>query len=258
MVEGVDKALAGQVAGVQVLQSNGVPGGGPQIQVRGVGAIGAGSQPLFVVDGFPLSQNASETRNPLNQIAPNDIESITVLKDASSAAIYGSRAANGVVVITTKSGGNHAPTARMDYAVGIQTVPKRYLPDVMNGVEFAQFMKEVNEDAIRYSQKREPTINDVPVEYRDPSQYAGKSTNWLDLITRSAPTHTLNASVSGGTQNISGYLSGGLLNEQGVIVGTDYRRASMRASVNATPHPKCRVSLNLAPTYELRLRRLTK
>ena len=145
-VEGVDKALAGQVAGVQVLQSNGVPGGGPQIQVRGVGAIGAGSQPLFVVDGFPLSQNASETRNPLNQIAPGDIETITVLKDASSAAIYGSRAANGVVLITTKSGGNHAPTARMDYAVGIQTVPKRYLPDVMNGVEFAQFMKELNED----------------------------------------------------------------------------------------------------------------
>ena len=104
---------------MQVLQSNGVPGGGPQIQVRGVGAIGAGSQPLYVVDGFPLSQNASETRNPLNQIAPGDIESITVLKDASRAAIYGSRAANGVVVITTKSGANQAPAARMDYAVGI-------------------------------------------------------------------------------------------------------------------------------------------
>jgi TonB-dependent starch-binding outer membrane protein SusC len=251
-VAGFDKALAGQVAGVQVLQSNGVPGGGPQIQVRGVGAIGAGSQPLYVIDGFPMPQNASETRNPLNQIAPGDIASIAVLKDASSAAIYGSRAANGVVVITTKSGANQAPTVRMDYAVGVQTVPKRYLPDVMNAQEFAQFMKELNEDAVRYSQKREPTLNDVPVEYRDPSQYAGKSTNWLDLITRNAPTHTLNASVSGGTQNISGYLSGGLLNEQGVIVATDYRRASMRANVNATPSPKLRVALNLAPTYELR------
>jgi TonB-linked SusC/RagA family outer membrane protein len=251
-VAGFDKALAGQVAGVQVLQSNGVPGGGPQIQVRGVGAIGAGSQPLYVIDGFPMPQNASETRNPLNQIAPGDIATITVLKDASSAAIYGSRAANGVVVITTKSGANQAPTARMDYAFGLHTVPQRYLPDVMNGQEFAQFMKELNEDAIRYSQKREPTINDVPVEYRDPSQYANTSTNWLDLITRSAPTHALNASVSGGTQNISGYLSGGLLNEQGVIVGTDYRRVSMRANVNATPHQKWRVSLNLAPTYELR------
>ncbi|MEO8620556.1 MAG: TonB-dependent receptor [bacterium] len=251
-VEGIDKALAGQVAGVQVLQSNGVPGGGPQIQVRGVGAIGAGSQPLFVVDGFPMSQGGSETRNPLNQIAPGDIATVTVLKDASSAAIYGSRAANGVVVITTKTGANQSPKARIDYAVGLQTVPKRYLPDVMNGQEFAQFMKELNEDAVRYSQKREPTLADVPLEYQNPSQYANTSTNWLDLITRSAPSHSLNASVSGGTQNISGYLSGGLLNEQGVVVGTDYRRSSMRASVTANPSSKLRVSLNLAPTYELR------
>jgi TonB-linked SusC/RagA family outer membrane protein len=252
MVEGVDKALSGQVAGVQVLQSNGIPGGGPQIQVRGVGAIGAGSQPLIVVDGFPLAQNNSEQRNPLNQIPPGDIESITVLKDASSAAIYGSRAANGVVVITTKSGANHAPTARMDYSFGVQTTPKRFLPDVMNGVEFAQFMKELNEDNVRYNQKREPTINDIPVEYRDPSQYAGKSTDWLGLITRSSPSHNVNLSVSGGSQNISGYLSGGLLNEQGIVKQTDYRRASMRASVTANPSSKLRVGLNLAPVYELR------
>ena len=150
-------------------------------------------------------------RNPLNQIAPSDIESITVLKDASSAAIYGSRAANGVVVITTKTGRNQAPTVRMDYAVGMQTVPKRYLPDVMNAREFAQFMKEVNEDASATTcvgSRRSTTSRSSTAT---PSQYADKATNWLDLITRSAPTHNLNVSVSGGTQNISGYLSGGLL-----------------------------------------------
>jgi TonB-linked SusC/RagA family outer membrane protein len=251
-VEGVDKALAGQVAGVQVLQSNGVPGGGPQIQIRGVGAIGAGSQPLFVVDGFPLPSGGVETRNPLNEIAPGDIESITVLKDASSAAIYGSRAANGVVVITTKSGRNQATTARLDYAASMQTVPSRYLPDVMNAPEFAQFMKELNEDNVRYNLKREPTINDIPLEYRDPSQYVGTGTNWLDEVIRNAPSHNLNLSVSGGTQTISGYLSGGLLNELGTVEGTDYRRASMRASVTANPSAKWRVGLNLAPVYELR------
>lgn len=255
MVEGIDKALSGQVAGVQVLQSNGVPGGGPQIQVRGVGAIGAGSQPLIVVDGFPLAQNSaqSESRNPLNQIPPGDIASITVLKDASSAAIYGSRAANGVVVITTKTGANQAPTVRMDYAFGMQTTPKRFLPDVMNGVEFATFMKELNEDNFRFANPgREPALTDIPVEYRDPSQYANKSINWLDLVTRTAPSHNINASVSGGTQNVSGYLSAGLLNELGIVRRTDYRRASMRAAVTASPSSKLRVALSLAPAYELR------
>ena len=258
-VEGIDKALSGQIAGVQVLQSSGAPGGGPTIQVRGVGAIGAGGQPLFVVDGYPLANNGGSTtngttelRNPLNEIAPGDIESITVLKDASSAAIYGSRAANGVVVITTKTGRAGKPAARLDYSAGIQTIPKRYLPDVMNAQEFAQFMKELNEDNVRYNQKREPTLADVPAEYQNPASYAGGGTNWLDLVSRSAPTHNLNLSVSGGTESISGYLSGGVLNEQGTVLGTDYRRASMRASVNANPSPKLRLGLNIAPVFEIR------
>jgi TonB-linked SusC/RagA family outer membrane protein len=251
-VEGIDKALAGQVAGVQVLQSNGTPGGGPQIQIRGVGAIGAGSAPLFVVDGYPLSAGGSELRNPLNDIAPSDIESISILKDASSAAIYGSRAANGVVLITTKTGRNQSPTVRIDYAAGVQTVPKRFLPKVMNAVEFAQFMKELNEDRVRYDLRREPTTADVPVDYQNPGQYANSGTNWIDLITRSAPTQNLNLSVSGGSQDISGYLSGGLLRELGTVRGTDYTRASLRASVNANPNRKLRLGLNLAPAYELR------
>jgi TonB-linked SusC/RagA family outer membrane protein len=251
-VEGVDKALAGQVPGVQVLQSNGAPGGGPQIQIRGVGAIGAGSQPLFVVDGYPLSSGGAELRNPLNDIPPGDIASISVLKDASSAAIYGSRAANGVVVITTKSGRNQAPNVRLDYAAGVQTVPSRFLPDVLNAQEFATYMKELNEDNVRFNLKREPTTADIPVEYQNPAQYASTGTDWLGLITRSAPTHNLNLSVSGGTSNIAGYLSGGFLRELGTVLGTDFTRSSLRASVSADPSRKLRVGLNLAPTYEIR------
>lgn len=251
-VEGIDKALEGQVAGLQVLQSNGTPGGGPQIQIRGVGAIGAGSAPLFVVDGFPLSTGGAELRNPLNEIAPSDIESITILKDASSAAIYGSRAANGVVVITTKSGRNQAPSVHMDYAAGLQTIPSRYLPKVMNAEQFAEFMKELNEDHVIYDLHRTPTTADIPVEYQNPAQYANGGTDWLKLITRNAPTQNLNLSVSGGTQDISGYLSGGFLRELGTVRSTDYTRASLRASVNANPTKRLRVGLNIAPTYELR------
>jgi TonB-linked outer membrane protein, SusC/RagA family len=249
---GVDKALIGQVAGVQVLQSNGTPGGGPQIQIRGVGAIGAGSAPLFVVDGYPLSTGGSELRNPLDQISPSDIESISILKDASSAAIYGSRAANGVVLITTKTGRNQAPAVRMDYSVGLATIPKRFLPQVMNAVEFATYMKELNEDHVRIDLRREPTAADIPVEYQNPAQYAGGGTNWLETVTRSAPTQNLNLSVSGGTQDIAGYVSGGLFREEGTVKNTDYARGAFRASVNANPTSKLRVGLNLAPTYEVR------
>jgi TonB-dependent starch-binding outer membrane protein SusC len=251
-VEGIDKALAGQAAGVQVLQSNGTPGGGPQIQIRGVGAIGAGSAPLFVVDGYPLSSGGAELRDPLNEISPSDIESITILKDASSAAIYGSRAANGVVLITTKTGRAQAPTVRLDYSAGLQTIPKRFLPKVMNAQQFAQFMKELNEDHVRYDLRREPTAADVPVDYQNPAQYANGGTDWLSLITRDAPTQNLNLSVSGGTPDISGYLSGGLLRELGTVKNTDYTRATLRASVNANPNKKLRVGLNIAPAYELR------
>jgi TonB-linked SusC/RagA family outer membrane protein len=251
MVEGVDKALAGQIAGVQVIQSNGVPGGGPQIQIRGVGSIGAGSQPLYVVDGFPLPTGGSDVRNPLNDIPPGDIESISVLKDASSAAIYGSRAANGVIVITTKTGGNQAPKFRLDYATGIQTIPVRGRPDVLNGQEFAQFMKESAEDRVRYTFNREPTLADVPVEYQNPAQY-GAGTDWFDLITRRAPTQSLNLSVAGGTTNVGAYVSGGVLREAGTIVETDYTRYSARASVNASLSPRIRVGLNVAPSYSTR------
>lgn len=250
-VEGVDKALAGQIAGVQVIQSNGVPGGGPQVQIRGVGAIGAGTQPLYVVDGYPLASGGAEVRNPLNDIPPGDIESITVLKDASSAAIYGSRAANGVVVITTKRGGNQATAFSLDYASGVQVIPSRGRPVVLNAREFAQFRKELAEDNVRYTFKREPTLADVPLAYQNPSQY-GVGTNWVDVITRAAPTHTLNLSVSAGTPNVALYASGGLLRETGTVVGTEYSRFSGRASVNAEVNKRLRLGLSVAPSYSLR------
>src|SRR6185369_8212581 len=135
----VDQALVGQMAGVRVQQTSGVPGRGFSIQVRGQGSISANNEPLYVIDGFPLepsAQNSSgtfSTANPLDNINPNDIESIQVLKDAASAAIYGSRAANGVVIIKTKSGLTTAgkPKITFNAYTGVaQTVKKL---DVMNG-----------------------------------------------------------------------------------------------------------------------------
>lgn len=250
-VPSVDQALAGQVAGVQVLQTNGVPGGGPQIQIRGIGAIGAGSEPLFVVDGFALPDASGAVRNPLADIPPQDIESVTVLKDASSAAIYGSRAANGVVVITTKRGRAQPARIQVDVLTGFQQIPGWGRPDMMNAREFARFHKERIEDQIRYRDRREPTLADIPEEYRNPEQY-GEGTDWFGLMTRTAPMHELNASISGGTSSISAYVSGGFLRQEGVVLGSDFDRYSVRANVSADLSDRLQVGLNVAPTYTRR------
>jgi len=254
-VTSVDQALAGQVPGVQVLQNNGVPGGGPQIQVRGVGAIGAGNDPLYVVDGFPLpagsGTGSGNVRDPLADIKPEDIASITVLKDASSAAIYGSRAARGVVLITTKTGRSQPARVELNYSSGVSAIPSKGLPKVMNAQEFAEFQKERIEDQVRFDSHREPTAADVPADYQNPAQY-GAGTNWFDVITRSAPMNDLNVSVTGGTQSISSYVSGGYLKQDGTVLGTDYARYSLRANVNADVGRRLRLGFNVAPTFSQR------
>lgn len=124
-VASVDQKLIGQVAGMQVSTATGIPGGGTSIRIRGAGSIGAGNDPLFVIDGFPITNSFGQTSNPLNLINPDDIESITILKDASSTAIYGSRGSNGVVVVTTKRGRAGAPRVEVSAFTGWQTVPKK-------------------------------------------------------------------------------------------------------------------------------------
>src|SRR5690606_1231055 len=135
-VSSVDQALSGQVSGVNVSTSNGIPGGGPKIQIRGIGVVGAGSDPLYVIDGFRVLSSSSQQSNPMSAINPQDIESMTILKDASATAIYGSRGANGVVMITTKKGVSGKPTIQLSATSGFQEVPQKGRPDLMNGQEF--------------------------------------------------------------------------------------------------------------------------
>jgi len=249
-VTGPDQALAGQIAGVHVNQGNGIPGGGAQVQIRGVGAIGAGAEPLYVVDGFPLSSGGEQVRNPLNDIRPEDIESISILKDASAAAIYGSRAANGVVLITTKTGLEQTPEFGVTLSTGVQQIPEQNRPDMMNAAEFAQFQKERIEDQIRYEQGREPTPEDIPEAYRNP-EALGEGVNWFEEITRPAPMQEISAFVSGGTRRVSAYVSGGYLRQAGVVEFTDYDRFSLRANVRASLSERLRVGLNVSPTYSV-------
>ena len=247
-VTGATQALAGQVPGVEVITSTGAPGSGAQVRVRGVSAVGAGGVPLYVVDGFPMSATAASgessftVRSPLSDIPPGDIESITVLKDASASAIYGSRASNGVVIITTKRGrSGSVPQVNLSVFTGMQYVDWREMPELANAREFALFEQ-------RNSQSRNVP---VPAEYQNPDQY-GEGTNWFREIMRTAPTQNVQASISGGTERLRSYFSAGYLDQEGVLLNSGYRRASLRANLEADVTGRIRAGLNIAPTYSIR------
>ncbi|MEQ9437897.1 MAG: TonB-dependent receptor [Cyclobacteriaceae bacterium] len=255
-VAGLDQALSGQIAGVQISTSNGVPGGGPQVRVRGVGAVGAASQPLYVVDGFPLSSSSDQISNPINDIPPQDIESITLLKDASATAIYGSRGANGVLLITTKKGTSGKAKVRVSAYTGLQAIPPRAKPNLMNAREFAQFKKESISDQILADTGQEPTIDQIPEIYRNP-ELLGEGTDWFDVITQVAPTSDINLSLSGGNENLRTYISAGYFNQEGVVRTTGYERYSLRANIDADLTSKLKVGVSLAPTFSKREKRIT-
>ncbi|HTN35550.1 MAG TPA: TonB-dependent receptor [Arachidicoccus sp.] len=246
-IVGANEALAGQMPGVQVSFTNGIPGGGPQVQIRGIGAVGAGSTPLYVVDGFPLSAEGSggvQISNPLNDIPPSDIASISVLKDASGTAIYGSRGANGVVIITTKQGVAGKLRFNLDAYTGIQKIPGREVPSMMNATQFAQFQKDIIEDNNALTGQHTP----VPDIYQNP-EALGEGTDWFDAITREAPMTSANFSLSGGSENFKVYASGGYLRQEGVVLATDYNKLYFRLNLTAQLSKKISVGLNFSPSY---------
>ncbi|MVT44505.1 SusC/RagA family TonB-linked outer membrane protein [Chitinophaga oryziterrae] len=244
---GLDQKLAGQVPGVQVGAVSGTPGGGASIKIRGSGSIGAGSDPLYVVDGFPLSGSFDQQASPLNVINPDDIETMTVLKDASSTAIYGSRGANGVVVITTKHGQKGAPRITLNTYTGFQQVPDKGKPKMLNAREFAQFRKDIIADDFA-SRGLTATDADIPADYRHPEQY-GEGTNWYNTVLHTAPQHNTSLGVSGGSDNTKYNFSFGYFDQDGVLRYTDYKRYTVRANIESKIGRKVKIGIDLAPTY---------
>ncbi|MDG3581208.1 SusC/RagA family TonB-linked outer membrane protein [Galbibacter pacificus] len=246
-VSSLDQKLAGQVPGVQVSTVTGTPGGASKINIRGVGSIGANSDPLVVIDGFPISNSFNQTSNPLNLVNPDDIESISILKDASSTAIYGSRGANGVLIIKTKQGKTGKLQVDLNTYTGFQTVPEKGRPDMLNAQEFAQFQKEIREDAAIAAGG---TVADavIPEMYQNPEQY-GEGTDWFDTILQTALQQNVNLNVRGGSESLRGSMSLGYFNQEGVVRYTGYERYTMRTNFNADIGKKVKVGLSLAPTF---------
>lgn len=251
-VSGVDQALAGQVAGLEVNQGSGIPGGGARVRIRGTGSVGTGGAPLYVVDGFALPTYSGQVTNPLNSIPVGDIESVSVLKDASATAIYGSRGSNGVILIETKSGTAGDMQVQVNTYVGAQRVPTGRMPDLLNARQFAQWRQEYYLGQARYETGTEPTLEDVPEPYRNPGEWEGEGTDWYDEILRTALQYNADVSVSGGSENITSYVSGGYQRQEGVVEATGYERFSLRANVSSTLGDNLEIGARLAPTYSRR------
>ncbi|MCD8165955.1 MAG: SusC/RagA family TonB-linked outer membrane protein [Bacteroides sp.] len=227
----VDKALQGVSPGVQVTQTSGQPGGGVSIRVRGGSSIEGSSEPLYVIDGFPVTAGSSSsagvvsgaTINPLSTINPSDIESIDILKDASATAIYGSRGANGVIIITTKRGKEGKSNVVYDGSVGFQSIRKKI--DLLNAAEFAQLRNEALYD-------KTPEAGEY--QYLSPEEIArlGKGTDWQDAAFRTALVQNHQVSVTGGTDKIRYAVSGGYFQQEGILIGTDFSRFSGRMNLD--------------------------
>lgn len=246
-VAGMDQKLTGQVPGVQVSAVTGTPGGGASIKIRGSGSFGAGSDPLFVIDGFPIASSFGQQYSPLNLINPDDIESVTILKDASSTAIYGSRGSNGVVIVTTKRGTTGVPRIQFNSYTGFQEVPQKGRPQMLNAREFAEFRKDIIIDDFA-SRGETPTDADIPAEYLHPEQY-GEGTDWYNTILHKAPQTNATLAVNGGSENTHYDFSAGYFKQDGVLRYTGYNRYSARANVDSRIGKKFHIGFNIAPTY---------
>jgi TonB-linked SusC/RagA family outer membrane protein len=248
-VSSVDQKMIGQVAGVQIQQVSGAPGAGTSIKIRGSGSLGAGNEPLYVVDGMPYSSGMNQSLNPLMFIDPNNIESITILKDASSTAIYGSRGANGVIMITTKKGTYNQTNITFSAMAGVQQVPQKGRPNMLNKREFAQLQRDRIDLEVDLRENREATLEDYPEEYRDLDALTGRSTDWYDLILRDAPIQDYNFNLQKGTEDSRINFSLGYFNQQGVLKETGIERFSTKLGIETDITTNLKLGVSIQPTY---------
>jgi TonB-linked SusC/RagA family outer membrane protein len=226
-----ESLLQGRAAGVQVANNSGAPGSTVSVKIRGVVTTGD-SEPLYVVDGMPMAAGGGDNKFGINSLNPNDIESIQILKDASSAAIYGSRGSNGVVLITTKRGKAGKPTITLESFLGTQSFNNRI--SVLNKEQYRQYYQMLG--AYQPANNANTYDNIKPLDALiDDAQFASlPDVNWQDIIFTSAPTSNLQLSVSGGNDNSKFMISFGSSNTKGIVKGSDYTRSNFRINSDHT------------------------
>jgi TonB-linked SusC/RagA family outer membrane protein len=248
------EGIQGKMAGVRLSSSSGEPGAASSIVIRGANTVYGSSTPLFVIDGIPVDLNTDEisgssigngqSYDPMGSINPSDIESIEVLKDASATAIYGSRGANGVVIVTTKSGRSGA--LKMDYEgyAGVSVRSKKL--EVLSANEFIDYRKYRDPYAFYRDTNGDGILNDQDEEI-DP--YSLPAHDWQNEILRTAVTHSHSLSLTGGTAKTQYSGSVGYLNQEGIVKNNDYQRYNMRLKVDHQQSEKLKAGLNLNTSY---------
>ncbi|WP_234364043.1 SusC/RagA family TonB-linked outer membrane protein [Lunatibacter salilacus] len=226
-VTSIDQALQGRAAGVQVTQASAAPGGGVSVRIRGSNSINSGSEPLYVIDGFPIYPDNSaygvggnrQPSNIMSTINPNDIESIEILKDASATSIYGSRGSNGVVLITTKRG--KSGESKIDYegSMSVQNISNRI--DVLNGRDYATYLNTMEQ-----SQGGAPLYTQTEIEA------IGEGTNWLNEVTRTGMISSHQLSFTGGNEKTQYAVVGNYFENEGIIKNTDFKRYGVRLNLD--------------------------
>ena len=232
-VTNVAQGLQARVSGVQISQNSGAPGGNISVRIRGTNSINGSSEPLYVIDGIQISNGGGiNDVSPLSTINPNDIESVEVLKDASASAIYGARAANGVVLITTKRGKAGVTRVMIESYYGVQKVNKTL--DVLNAAEFAQLENETFKN------------NDYP----DPASL-GEGVNWQKLIFREAPIQSHQLSINGGSEKTQLALSANFFDQDGIIISSNFKRYSYRLNVNHKISDRFKIGTSILGSYSV-------
>jgi TonB-linked SusC/RagA family outer membrane protein len=241
-VSDATQAIQGKVSGVTITSNGGAPGGaaGTSVRIRGITSAGVNS-PLYVVDGFPLATgvdgSGNATNNELTSISPNDIETIDILKDASATAIYGVRAANGVVIITTKRGKAGKASINFDGYRGVQSVARKL--DLLNAREYAT----LNNESLLAAGK--PIALD---KLRDPSTL-GEGTDWQDLLFRRAKIQNYSLSASGGSEKARYALSASYFQQDGIILGSNFERFTLRANGDVQLNKYFKIGNSIALTH---------
>ncbi len=217
-VADIQSALQGQVAGLQITKNSGTPGGGANVRIRGTGSITGGSDPLYVVDGNIISTGIGNSGNPFATLNPADIESVNVLKDASAAAIYGARAANGVIIITTKRGKAGKAQINFNAYAGLQQTTNKL--DLLNAQQYQQVYNTVRDNS---QIPRIPNLDNTNLT---------TNTDWQDEVFRTGTIQNYELNASGGGENTRYYTSLSHYDEEGTIIGTGFERTSLRLNTD--------------------------
>ncbi len=238
-VSTVDGVLQGQTAGVQVVQNSGTPGGAMSVRIRGTGSLSGSGQPLYIIDGIPVTTGdyaqvgyEGQGINALSDLNPSEIESVSVLKDAAAAAVYGARASNGIVLITTKRGKTGRSQVNVNAYYGVQEVWNQL--DMLNAREWMAYRNDLAGTAVF-------TESDIANNTVD--------VNWQDVIFRTAPISNYEVSMTGGNERTQFFISGNYFDQEGILIGTGFQRFNTRVNLDHSVNEKLRIGTSIGLSY---------